>query len=868
METAASPTPGQLYRHYRLLERIGAGGMGVVYRAMDEVLQREVAVKLLPANVVQDEITRKRLRKEALTLARLNHSNIETVYGLETVGDVDFLVMEYVPGVTLEIRLLRGQMSQAKILKLAIQLASALEAAHAQNVVHGDFKPGNIVITPNDQVKVLDFGLARLMPLADETLKQSASDPSAMAGTLPYLSPEQLRGIRPDTRSDVYALGVVLYEMAAGRRPHPQATMAALVESILRQEPEPVCSLNPQIAPEFAAIIHKAIRKDPALRHQSATELRTDLQRLVAGGSAETMELPRRQPSRLGWAAPAAIVLIIVALLAGYFLTRRPSAPSGASQPPQPQVVAVLPFEAIGGKPENQALCRGLTELLTARLAQASKRYSVEVVPSSEVRSNGVTSADDARKKLGVTLVVEGTWNFAGHDEVTYSLVNARNRRTINAAVINADLKDLLGVERDVVDRLLAMLDVELQPQDRAQTASDRLARPDVYQYYVRGRGYLLDYTNAENLRSAIALFKMALDVDPSFAQAYAALGEAYWRQFQENKDQAAIVKAKDACLRAAALNDELAPVHVTFGLILQSTGKYEDAVKEFSRALELDSTNDAAYRGLATSYMSLGKMKEAEDAYRRAIDMRKDYWGGYSALGAFYNNAARYDEAAAQFRRVIELAPENVRGYTNLGGIYYLQGKYPEAKQLFEKSLAIQPNYRAYTNLGSLYFHEGRYAESARMFDEALKLNDQDSRTWRYAAAAYYWAPDRRAHARAAYQHAAGMIEKELKINPSDSKSWLALADCLSMLGQSRRALQLLRKANALSPPDAESMFRTASIYQQLGDHDSAWEWLGKAIHAGYSIAEIEHDPAFARLREDPRYKQLLQSMGTRAQK
>ena len=286
------------------------------------------------------------------------------------------------------------------------------------------------------------------------------------------------------------------------------------------------------------------------------------------------------------------------------FLSRRSAPAQSGAALSRAKVVAVLPFEAIGGKAENQALCRGLTELLTARLAQISKRSGVEVVPSSEVRAQGVSTAEDARKKLGVTLVVEGSWNFAANNQVTYSLVDAQTRRNLNGAVVNADLRNLAAAEREVVDKLLAMLDVEVRPGEAAAVA----ARPDAYQYYVRGRGYLLDYANPNNLKSAVELFNTAIKTDPGFALAYAALGEAYWRQFQESKDSASIPKAMQACRIAARLNDRLAPVHVTFGLIYQGTGRYEDAVKEFGRALDLDATSDAAYRGLATSYASLEK--------------------------------------------------------------------------------------------------------------------------------------------------------------------------------------------------------------------------------------------------------------------
>src|SRR5216683_2367958 len=688
---ATQPISGRTLGHYRLLERIGEGGMGVVYRAYDEHLQREIALKLLPASVVRDESARRRFRKEALTLARLNHPNIGTLHGFEADGDVDFLVMEYVPGITLASKLARGPMRESELLEHATQLASALEEAHKQGVIHRDLKPGNILVTPSGQVKILDFGLARLLTAGDESDTDTGN--LTVAGTLPYVSPEELSGSPTlDSRSDLYSCGVVLYEMATGRRPHNETSVGALLAAILHREPAAARSLNPAISPELETIIRKAMDKDPALRYQSAREFKVDLQRLVSGRKLESWPAPARTTVRKRWLTPLSIVLLVLAV-GLELVTLRWRAARSPALPVAPRVVAVLPFDAIGGDRENQVLCRGLTDLLTTRLTQISKQYGVEVVPASEVRTQNVSSVGDAQKKLGVSLVVEGSWDFAGN-QVMYSLVNTQSRRNVSADSVRADISNLFSVERQVTDSLLTMLAGELRPEDRKPSPSDSSPHPDAYQYYVRGVGYLLEYQNANSLQAAVSLFRAALDRDPAFALAYARTAEAYWRLFQETKDQSWIPKALDAGRRASELNDQLAPVHTTLGLIHQGQGKYDDAVKEFQRALELDATSDAAYRGLASSYEALGKTADAESAYRRAIEIRKDYWGGYSALGAFYAKTARYDDAAAQFRRAIELAPENVRGYTNLGAVYVFQGQLPQAEETLQKSLSIEPNY------------------------------------------------------------------------------------------------------------------------------------------------------------------------------
>ncbi len=854
---ATKPISGRMLGHYRLMERIGEGGMGVVYRAYDEHLQREIALKLLPANIVRDESARRRFRKEALTLARLNHPNIGTLHGFEADGDVDFLVMEYVHGITLASKLARGPLRESELLEYAIQMASGMEEAHKQGVIHRDLKPANILITPGGQIKVLDFGLALLLTPGE--LSDTDSGSLKVAGTLPYVAPEQLTGSQAaDSRSDLYSCGVVLYEMATGRRPHSETSIAALLHAILHSEPVAVRSLNPVISPELETIIRKAMDKDAGLRYQSARELKVDLQRLVSGRKVESWPVPPRAAAMKRWLTGALAILLVLALgteLLTLSWKLRPTKTSAAI----PRVVAVLPFDAIGGNPENQALCRGLTDLLTTRLTQISKQYGVEVVPASEVRMQGVNSISGARQKLGVTLVVEGSWDFAGN-QVMYSLVDAQSRHSVSAEYIKADITHLFAVERQVSDSLLKMLAGELRPEDRKPLPSDSDAHPDAYQYYVRGVGYLQEYQNTSSLEAAVTLFRSALDRDPGFAPAYAGTAEAYWRLFQETKNESLVPKALAACRRAAELNNQFAPVHATLGLIYQGQGKYDEAVKEFQRALALDSTSDAAYRGLASSYQASGKGAEAEASYKQAVETRKDYWGGYSALGAFYFNAARYEDAGVQFRHVIELAPENIRGYTNLGAVYLYQGKLQQAEETLQKSLAIEPNYRAYSNLGTLYFSQSRYSDAVQMFEKALQLNDRDARLWRFLGDAYYWTPGEREKATAAYAHAIELLTAQRKINPQDPKLMMELALCDAMTGKTAEAMDLIRRARERSPGDPEILFRTAEIYEQSGDHTRAIGWLSQAAGKGYSIADIQHDPTLQGLHKDPRFKQLVQ--------
>jgi len=857
---ASKPISGQTLGHYRLLDRIGVGAMGVVYRAQDQHLHREVALKLLPPSVLPDESARRHFRTEAITLARLNHPNVATLYGFETDGDVDFLVMEYVAGVTLANKLARGPLGESDLLEYGLQLVSALEDAHEHGVIHRDLKPANILITAEGHLKILDFGLARL--LSPEEGSGTVSDGLTIAGTLPYIAPEQLSGAQPaDNLSDLYSCGVVLYEMATGRPPHKETSVPALLAAILNREPASVRSLNPAISPELEAIIRRAMDKNPACRYQSAHELKIVLQSLVSGRRLGVLpEAPKPFKRR----RLSILFVVLLALAVSFAILGIRWKSTQAPVPAPPRVVAVLPFEPVGGTKDSQILCRGLTDLLTTRLTQISKQYGVEVVPASEVRSQGVNSVGIARQKLGVNLVVEGSWDFAAH-RVMYSLVNAERRRSVSAESVTADVKDLLSMEHQVSDGLLKMVAGELRPTELNSPIADSLPRPDAYQYYVRGVGYLQDYQDANSLEAAATLFHSALERDPAFAPALAGAGEAYWRLYQETKDQIWIPKAIEACRRAADLNNNLPAVHVTLGLISQGQGKFDEAAKEFQRALVLDPTSDAAYRGLANSYEALGKTVDAERAYRQAIDVRRDYWGGYSALGAFYAKMARYDDAAAAFRRVIELAPENVRGYSNLGAVLLLQGKTQQAEDALQKSLTIEPSYRAYSNLATLYFSQMRFSDSARMFEKALQLNDRDARVWRNLGDAYYWSPDERKKAEGAYRRAAELLTSQRKIDPQDTELMAELALCDIMLGKQEEAVALVQEAHKRSPSDPDVLFRMAEIFEQAGEHSKAIDSLGLAIRNGYSIADIEHDPTLQGLRSDPRYKQLVENMSAK---
>jgi tetratricopeptide (TPR) repeat protein len=405
------------------------------------------------------------------------------------------------------------------------------------------------------------------------------------------------------------------------------------------------------------------------------------------------------------------------------------------------------------------------------------------------------------------------------------------------------------------------MLELEVDGRAREAMASGGSRDSSAYDLYLKGRGYLARYENAESLDSAISSFQGAIQRDASFALAYAGLGEAYWRQYEIASRPESVDLAQKACRRALAINDLLAPVHVTLGLVDLGTGHAAEALADFKRALALDPRGADARLGVANALTALGRLQEAESTYREAIDLRPDYWGAYNDLGRFYHGQGRYAEAEAQFRRVVELTPDNARGYSNLGGVYHMMGRDDEALAMLRRSLAIRDSVAAASNVGTIEFYRGRYPESARAFEQAAKAGASDYQIWYNLAAAYYWAPELRPKAESAYGRAIELGEKARATNPRDAWILVVLADSYAHLGQATQARRLADEALRLAPDDGEVLFRMSCLYEFLGERARALALVEKAVAAGYSRDEVERTPDLRALREDRRFKRTGRS-------
>ena len=861
----AEPAPniGQVFGHYRLIEQIGAGGMGVVFRAHDEQLRRDVALKILSNKLFADADSRERFRKEALAIGRLNHPNIAMAFDFGEQNGVDYLVTEYIPGVNLDEKIGKQPMPQKLVLEVGIQILSALEAAHRENVIHRDLKPGNIRLNRDGQVKILDFGLAKLVEPFDENADTvNLASSITVSGTLPYMAPELLRSEEPDARVDIWAAGAVLYEMATGKRAFPDKQPSLVIDAILHYDPVRPTLINPKITASLEAVILKALDRDPDRRYQSAREFRVDLQRLLSGGEIATDTL--RQSQVLQVAAKrrrrkfllAFGAVLLVGLGLGYLAKRELPVVSAHHK-----ILAVLPIETVGQDAATNALGLGLTETLTAKLVQASDNDSVQVVSPRDLRDQKVKTAADARREFGTDYVLESSLQRDGQTlRINCYLVDSRTHRQVAARTIEADAGDTFRLQDQVVNAVLDMLPGSLNGSQRQALIAHQNTQPAAYEAYIRGRGYLLEYEKPENIDNAITEFQQALKIDPKYAPAYAGLGQAYWigyQQFDRGKDW--LEKASENCRQSLALDKRIPDGYTCLGNVLFGTGKYEEAVQQYQHALELDHSNNDALEGMADSYARMGNPASAEAAYKKAIALRPNDWSVYSWLCEFYAQQARYTEAAEVCKTVIDLSPDNYRGYSNLGGVYLYQTRYDDAITYLRRSIELRPTIEAYVNLGATYFLLHRFQEAADTFSQGLKLQENNFVNWGNLGDALYWIPSRRSESTTAYRKAIDLAEQQVAVNPRDGSTLAYLAEYSAMIGDQHAALDFLQRALQDSPHDPEVMFRAAQVYNHFGDSGSTLLWLQRAVEAGYPRAVVKHTPDFDSMRNDARFAKLV---------
>lgn len=719
---------GETLGHYRIVEKIGAGGMGVVYRARDDRLERDVALKILPAGLLSDVNARKRFRKEALALAKLNHPNIGVVYDFDTQEGVDFLVMEYIAGAALAEKLAGRSLSEKEVITLGAQIAAALEEAHDHGVVHRDLKPGNILVTPKGQAKVLDFGLAKLLRPASEMMSTTdvLGDTAAVAGTLPYMAPEQLRGEAADVRTDLYALGAVLYEMATGRRPFGAALPTALAADIQHKVPASPGRLNPDLSPELERIILKCLEKDPENRYQSARELAIDLRRLAAPsatGVAETPAPRRRTGLRRPVLSGSLAVVVLLVVLAGLNVGGWRERLRGRPATPRIESIAVLPLENLSRDPEQEYFADGMTEELISELAKIS---ALRVISRTSVmRYKGTKQPlPQIARELGVDALVEGAVVRAGDRvRVTANLVQALPEKHLWAQSYERNLRDILTLQSDVATAIAREIQVKLTPQEQQRLASTRPVNPEAYEAYLKGL-YSWHLFTVEGFKKAVEYYQQAIQKDPGYAQAYSGLADSLVQLGGRLLPPKEVMpKAKAAALRALELDDKLAEAHTSLAFVLTFyEWDWQAAEREYKRALELNPGYPLAHTVYGHYLAARGRPLEGVEELRRASELEPANSGFHCGLARSFYYARRYHEAIEVYRKARELAPNSPVDCIFLGMAYEQEFRFDEAIAVYQDSISISPGPPlTIAALGHAYASAGKQGEAQKALNQLL---------------------------------------------------------------------------------------------------------------------------------------------------
>jgi tetratricopeptide (TPR) repeat protein/TolB-like protein/tRNA A-37 threonylcarbamoyl transferase component Bud32 len=872
---------------YRIESLLGQGGMGRVYKAYDKELDRTVAIKVVREGAIGQADALKRFKQELVLASKISHKNILRIHDMGEVAGVRFISMAYIQGKDLQHIIKENpKMPLERVLKFSQQIAEALAAAHAEGVVHRDLKPQNLLIGNDDQVFVCDFGLAK-------SFEESAigmTRTGAFLGTPRYMSPEQVEGKPADQRADLYAFGLILYEMVTGDVPFVGESTLKVMYQRIQEKPKSPKLINADLPNWLVRIIMRCLEKDVADRYQSAYEILADLQGAKgqsSGGSGSgsrggisrsgdsiQIQLPEFAGRRSVWIPSAvAVVLLIVGavFLIRHFVQKGGGGGSGGGGqtsvsgiPPlsSGRFVAILPIQVLGDASQIGYLAQGVEEALSTKLFQVK---DVRVTSSEEAdKIDQKQPATKIARALGANYLVQGTLQGSGERvRVTMRLQDALHDKRVWSKEFDGVSSDLFTLEDQIYGELVSALNLNLTTDEVASSKARPTENAAAYDLYVRGRNSLRAH-DTKSVETALDYFDQALKADPKFALAFAGEADASLRMYAVKKDNFWTQKALTSAQAAEQINDKLPEVHSVLGSAFIVTGKYAQAITELKRAIALAPSSDEAYRRLGSAYLASGDYPHAIEAFQKAVDLNSYFWVNQTALGDAYFRSGDYPKALQAFQQVTVLAPDIDAGYENIGNVYAQQGKYQEAVPYFQKALAIEPYFSTYSNLGTCYFFLKQYPQAAEMFEKAVALNANDTLTAVNLADSYRFSGQKdKAHT--AYQQAVSLGYKELQTNPQNSDVMAQIALSYANLGQAQQADTFIKKARAIDKTSLDYIYDQVQIYALVGRTKEALDALREALEKHYPVDAVAADPNVDSLRSSPEFNDLIKKYSTK---